>query len=297
MNDLTQRGIDALKTGDRAGARRLLIEAIQQDKHDIQAWLWLSGAVDSSAEREQCLNMVLKIEPGNPAALRGLEKITRPQPQPAPDQVKMEEPPQEAQPVTAQVETGAAQSSQVLENTGQPEHSTLLVEQPAPDTAAPVEWPGDRISRQESAEPGILIFKTRPSVVYSLIFFWVFFAGSILLINLIPGGENYFNFIVAGIVGLVLELIVLVVAIRNLRTRYELTSTELSLPFYGKKIMVSNSDIYCADVRQSFLQKLLGNGDILLDGAVDQQLVRLRMRDVPGCTRRAEQINSVINLV
>jgi len=75
MSELTQKGISLLKSGDRAAARRLLDEAIQQNPNDSQAWLWRSGAVDTDVEREKCLRKVLEIDPKNQAALRGLEKI------------------------------------------------------------------------------------------------------------------------------------------------------------------------------------------------------------------------------
>ncbi|MFQ6099988.1 MAG: hypothetical protein ACE5OS_01975 [Anaerolineae bacterium] len=75
MSDLLQRGIAALKAGDKVQARRLLGRAIQTDPQDEQAWLWLSGAVESDQERLRCLNKALEINPASEAAKRGLAAL------------------------------------------------------------------------------------------------------------------------------------------------------------------------------------------------------------------------------
>lgn len=59
MNELTNRGIEALKSGDKLEARRLLSLAVQQNSQDEIAWLWLSGVVESDEERIRCLHQVL----------------------------------------------------------------------------------------------------------------------------------------------------------------------------------------------------------------------------------------------
>jgi hypothetical protein len=74
-DDLLERGIAALQTGRKAEARTLLIRALQQDKRNETAWLWLSGAVDTDAERRACLEEVLAINPGNEMAKHGLERL------------------------------------------------------------------------------------------------------------------------------------------------------------------------------------------------------------------------------
>ena len=54
-HDLLQQGIEALKAGRKAEARKLLSQVIQQGQHNETAWLWLSGAVDRDSERRFCL--------------------------------------------------------------------------------------------------------------------------------------------------------------------------------------------------------------------------------------------------
>jgi DNA helicase-2/ATP-dependent DNA helicase PcrA len=71
--ELTTQGIRPLQSGDHAKARELLSAAVRQDPSDAIAWLWLSGAVETDAERLACLQRVLAIDPRNPSARRGLE--------------------------------------------------------------------------------------------------------------------------------------------------------------------------------------------------------------------------------
>jgi hypothetical protein len=88
MNKPLQEGIAALKAGDKAGARRLIGRAIQQNPDDERAWLWLSGAVETSQERRMCLRRVLELDPDNALAQRGLvalkEKASPPESQSSP---------------------------------------------------------------------------------------------------------------------------------------------------------------------------------------------------------------------
>jgi hypothetical protein len=75
MNELTQQGINAFKAGVKAKAQQLLRQALQQDSKDVQAWLWLSAAVDTDQERIECLQNVLRIDPDNQAASKGIAQL------------------------------------------------------------------------------------------------------------------------------------------------------------------------------------------------------------------------------
>ncbi len=70
-----KEGIAALKAGDKAKARALLMAVLEENERHEQAWLWLSGAVDSVEERQICLENVLTINPHNEQAKRGLLKL------------------------------------------------------------------------------------------------------------------------------------------------------------------------------------------------------------------------------
>jgi hypothetical protein len=62
----------AVKAGRKAEARHLLEMVLDADERNEQAWLWMSGVVDSDDERIVCLENVLTINPNNQAARQGL---------------------------------------------------------------------------------------------------------------------------------------------------------------------------------------------------------------------------------
>ncbi len=73
---LLQEGITAVKRGDKENGRKLLMEVLDIDDRNEKAWLWLSGAVESSEDRIICLENVLTINPDNKTAQKGLAKFT-----------------------------------------------------------------------------------------------------------------------------------------------------------------------------------------------------------------------------
>jgi tetratricopeptide (TPR) repeat protein len=75
--ELLRQGIAAAKAGRGQQARALLTQVIEQDKGNEQAWLWLSGVVESRDDRRLCLEQVLAINPGNVYAQAGLRQIER----------------------------------------------------------------------------------------------------------------------------------------------------------------------------------------------------------------------------
>ena len=71
-NTMLREAMDALRLGDRVRARDLLTRLLKTDQKNPKYWLWLSVAVDTQNERIYCLQMVLKADPQNSAAKRGL---------------------------------------------------------------------------------------------------------------------------------------------------------------------------------------------------------------------------------
>lgn len=65
-------GAVAVREGRRADAQGLLLEVIERDEQNEQAWLWLSGAVEDPADQQVALENVLALNPGNAAAREGL---------------------------------------------------------------------------------------------------------------------------------------------------------------------------------------------------------------------------------
>lgn len=153
---LTQQGMHALQANDRARAYDLLGRAVQLAPHNEQAWLWLSGAVDSAAERRYCLEQVLVINPQNAAAQRGLALLPptlpispfaeaappEPVPTPAPDAALAE------RAFAAPASTPAASPTNLLDIVAQPDTFTVVASLAA--TASPA-------SLSRAAQPASLL--------------------------------------------------------------------------------------------------------------------------------------------
>src|SRR5579859_7291645 len=75
VDALIQEAATALKAGRKADARRALDQAIALDERSEQAWLWMSGVVDTDEEKEICLENVLAINPTNQRAQKGLDAL------------------------------------------------------------------------------------------------------------------------------------------------------------------------------------------------------------------------------
>ena len=81
MADLLQQGVEALESGDKAQARRLLARVIKRDPRNEQAWLCLSDAMGSDVERLRCLERILEINPHNQEAVLRASKLRQKQAQ------------------------------------------------------------------------------------------------------------------------------------------------------------------------------------------------------------------------
>lgn len=77
---LIAAGAAALRAGERERARQLLAQAVRADPRSPQAWLFLAGAVTDVEQRRACLERVLSLSPGHPAAQRGLASLGAPAP-------------------------------------------------------------------------------------------------------------------------------------------------------------------------------------------------------------------------
>ena len=65
-------GAIAVTEGRKTDAQGLLLQIIEMDERNEQAWLWLSGAMDDPADQQIALENVLAINPNNQAAQDGL---------------------------------------------------------------------------------------------------------------------------------------------------------------------------------------------------------------------------------
>jgi len=76
LDNLFAKAVSAYKAGQTVEARDMFLEVVDQDEHHEQAWLYLSGLVDTLEEQQICLENVLAINPDNQKARKGLEVIT-----------------------------------------------------------------------------------------------------------------------------------------------------------------------------------------------------------------------------
>jgi tetratricopeptide (TPR) repeat protein len=84
-SDLLQRGIEAARAQRADEARALFLQVVQLDEQNEQAWLWLSGVVESFNDKRVCLENVLALNPANQRARAGLRWLNeRTPPPPAP---------------------------------------------------------------------------------------------------------------------------------------------------------------------------------------------------------------------
>lgn len=74
-SELLHRAQAAALRGDRAGARRLLLQAAELDPTNETTWLWLAGVTEEPEQAITCLEQVLLLDPNNLRALQGLEEI------------------------------------------------------------------------------------------------------------------------------------------------------------------------------------------------------------------------------
>src|SRR5512137_457101 len=67
-----EQAIAALHAGQRQKAKDLLTRLLRTEQKDLDAWLWMSAAVDTEKEQIFCLQRALKVDPSSVAARRGL---------------------------------------------------------------------------------------------------------------------------------------------------------------------------------------------------------------------------------
>jgi multidrug efflux pump subunit AcrA (membrane-fusion protein) len=56
------RGVDALRSGRRATARRLFARAVREDQNNATAWLWLGCSVDDERQNQECMDRAHRLD-------------------------------------------------------------------------------------------------------------------------------------------------------------------------------------------------------------------------------------------
>ena len=59
----------------RERARELLLQVVEQDHTNLEAWLWLSTVMDDLSDKSTCLKNALALDPDNKQAMAGLAWI------------------------------------------------------------------------------------------------------------------------------------------------------------------------------------------------------------------------------
>ena len=74
---LLRQGIAAARARQNDQAYELLLQVVELDENNVQAWLWLSTVIDDLEDKIICLQNVLELDPSNQHAQVGLAKLTQ----------------------------------------------------------------------------------------------------------------------------------------------------------------------------------------------------------------------------
>ena len=75
MTTNLEQAVVYIKAGDLEKGKKLLIQVIQQNPRDENAWLWMSRCVTSVEQKRECFQRALNINPVNPHAVKGLQRL------------------------------------------------------------------------------------------------------------------------------------------------------------------------------------------------------------------------------
>ena len=75
IDDLLRQAITAIKSGDKALGKQLLVQVLEQDSRNEHAWLWLSQCVTSHEQKLDCIKRVLEINPNSTVAQKELARL------------------------------------------------------------------------------------------------------------------------------------------------------------------------------------------------------------------------------
>jgi tetratricopeptide (TPR) repeat protein len=187
LKALLEEGITAAQTGQKERACQCLMQVVKADENNEQAWLWLSGVVESLEDKQTCLENVLALNPDSGPAKKGMAWIAEqwaerglsptpshanqtpvtptspgPEPSPPPDF------PPAPLPTTPAILSTEGQSNQVITPPAQPP--------PAP-TATPAPAPAVLYERRRKRE-------SRSGVLWGLSVCWGLYG----LLNIASGG-------------------------------------------------------------------------------------------------------------
>ncbi len=310
MNETLQRGIAALKAGNRLEAHKWLIAAVRETPNDLNGWLWLSGAVDSDSERLDCLRHVLDIDPNHPAAQRGMQQLLQkraPSVSPIPDSAQAEAPAVDSAPVEQNTQVVEKETSidktedvaplSVAEADQKTQRAVLSISEVQPMADLPaaqnlVALESRAMPMEESEAKTALIFRARPSLVPAMVVFWGLVVG-VLLMNQITQEAIELKLMITALTCGLLGLVMGYLFLHRLLTRYELSPLGLRVPMNGHRIRIAPEAIYDISTHQSAWQRILRIGNITIEANAGGVLRRIVLYDLPQFERHAQSIRDI----
>ncbi len=303
MNQLTQEGVAALKAGDKERAQKLFVAALEEDNDDLQAWLWLSGAVESDVDRLECLEQVLRIDPTHALASKGAAQLRARGVKPA-EPVKT--PPEEA--FRDGYETHEPEADEHpfgdLEETSEPaEVPTLASIEPAAEEprekTQPIKVEVDARAEHPTEK---IVLKTKPSLMPVLT------VGILIVLLVVALVAVVFPWAVTRLTVnpnllfmsmlVVVALTIAAVTVRVLQqqfTAYILTNRRLivedSLVSRAQKSLPLDK-IQGISYRQNFIERIFGLGTVML--AANGENSPIHMQDLKAYIQLAEQIEAAV---
>jgi Tfp pilus assembly protein PilF len=161
VREWLREGIAAVKAGQNERAHDLLIRVVARDEQNAQAWLWLSGVVDDLEDRKVCLENVLKIDPDNAAARKGLAWVQQQvQQQMQRQEVQVASPSEPVSPFTVSPDVVSTEVD--FPPPAIPE-SPVVERTRTPVTLAAAMLREDFASRQPAPEPVVTAFTAEPN--------------------------------------------------------------------------------------------------------------------------------------
>lgn len=77
LEDLLQIATTSLKEGNKTGARVLIQQVLDADKHNDRAWVLMAAATDDPVDRQRYLKTALRLNPNNKSAKKALDKMKK----------------------------------------------------------------------------------------------------------------------------------------------------------------------------------------------------------------------------
>lgn len=154
--DRLKQAIALVRAGDVKTGGTILHDLLRNDRNIELAWLWLTACVDSVEDKRYCLNEVLRINPDNEHARKGLDHLSPP-PEPTYDS-RVDEQPGDNE-VLARLETATNTPQATPQQAAQP--AQPIITPPArpaiQPTRAAASAPAVRTARSNGSNSGLLL--------------------------------------------------------------------------------------------------------------------------------------------